>query len=623
MIVDNKVGIEPEKSVTVTGSKFVPPATKGSRDLTIFAIGQSANAYGYGYAGGQKAILSVDNELNTFINLHRETGGAPNYSGNLNIDITTDRGDNFQNNVRIYTSTISGGTYNTDAARYAQGGIYNPVGNTNPANAYYAFEGATLDGSNAADSWGGYALGVTNLVNFTDTTKHLLTSDPANGIYQYIPDGMAVTHQGLSLITDLNQDWTSGTLVWLNQMFITSGTWNTAENDFIYDQYFLDCVTLPDAGRPAGTRCAFAPDGQTGYIVTLGDDGSVPFSVGALYPMVFKTTDGGQTWEDPIGVQIGGPDGIEEIVYDWLTDQQIIDFFVPPAPAREEILYTTAFDCDIVVDAGGNPHIGVVVGIGDGAYAIYGTGASNYIAVFDIFSFDGGQTWNAYMCGSLITFRGTFGDLVEDNRTNISRTEDGTKVFVSWLDTHFEGVVDNIQPDIFCRGIDVINHKLTEAPINVTEYTVGWLQAYFFVAPEYVFTEGDTYTIPFTYEEMTPADPTQPVTFWFIKDFSYTDADFVIVGVPEDMPSNNLTVSQNYPNPFNATSEVQVEVAESCNLNLGVFNLMGQKVYELNAGQVSAGQHTMTIDAKGLPSGTYFYTVKAGDNQMTKKMVIE
>jgi hypothetical protein len=613
MQTDNKVGIEPIKSYPITSSRFVQPPHAVNRDVTIMEIGHSANAYGYGYAGGQKAILWADNELNTFINLHREVGGEPNYSGNLNIDISYNRGGTFTNDVRVYTSNISGGTYNTDAARYPQGGIYNPVGNTNLANAYYEFEGANLDGTNGADSWGGYSYGRVNLDDLSDTTKHLRSSDPANGIYQYIPDGFHVTHQGVALLSDLNQDWTSGSLVWLNQLLLSRGLWNSATNDFDFDRFLIDCVTLPDAGRPAMTRCAFGPDGQTGYVVALGDDGSVPFSQGAEYPIVYKTTDAGETWEDPVGVELGGPDGIDAIVYDWFTDQQLLDFFGEPVPARDEILYTTAFDCDIVVDAFNNPHIAVVIGIGDGAYAIYTP--ADYIAVWDVTSYDGGQTWTAYNCGTLTTFRGTFGDLTEDNRVNASIDEGGTKVFISWLDTHFEGVTDNIQPDIFIRGIDYSNFLMTEDVVNVTEYTEGWLQAYFFVAPYYVFEDGGTYTIPFVYEDMDPADPTQPVTFMFVNGYTVTGDDFVTsIPHPETVTANagpNATIceGETYTLSGTATNYTSVEWTTSGDGTFDDPNTLAP-VYTPGEDDIANGSVTLTL------------TAYSGSNQASDDMML-
>jgi len=619
MLTDDKVGIEPAKSMTITGTKVVPPTHKGTRDLTIFAIGEAANAYGYGYAGGQKTILWVNNDLNCFINLHRET--AATYSGNLAIDITLDRGDSFENNVRLYESTISGGDYNIDAARYPQGAIYNPPGNMDPANAYYAYFAPSLDGSNSADSWGSYSYGVGNLVDHGDTTKHFVPSRPADGIYQYIPDGFTITTNNVAMTTDFNQDWTTGTVEYKGEILMNRGIWNSAENDYEYEEILIECETI-DNSRPACDRIAFAPDGMTGWIVALGNNGSIPFTETSYFPILFKTTDGGESWEDPISVSLGGPDGIDQIVYDFLTDAQLEELFEPPIPDRDEIVYTTAFDCDLVVDANGNPHIGVIVGV-EGSDPGSIVSAAGFFGAFDITTWDGGENWTAYHFGNCLTFRGDFGDLSEDNRINISRTEDGYKVFVSWLDTHFEGYEDNIQPDIFCAGIDLMTMMKTETS-NVTEFTEAWLQAFFFVAPEYVFDDGDTYTVPFTYEDMDPADPAAPVTFMYISDWSYSQDDFAtLIGVPEATTvSNNLTVAQNYPNPFDQTTVISVELNETEYLSLEVYNLMGQMVYAKDAGQVN-GSYEFILNADNLNSGVYFYTVRAGETSVSRKMIVE
>ncbi|MCX6235287.1 MAG: T9SS type A sorting domain-containing protein [Bacteroidetes bacterium] len=550
--------LEPVKPPAITSAPFVRPTPPIGREIvTCDSIGHSANGYSYGYGGGQKTIVWVDNALNTFVNLHREVGGSPNYSGNLDIDISYDRGENFLVDQRIYTATVPGGTYYLDAARYPQGAIYNPPGNTDPANAYYAYFAPNLDGSNQAAGWGGYSFGVSNLVDFTDTTKHLRSSDPTDGLYQDVPDGYAMTKQGVSLVVDRLVDWSS-TGVYLGANLVSRGVWNTASNDFEYDWFTLDAPVPPDSlFCPADHRCAFAPDGQTGYIVIITDDLSVEFSYRDFYPVIYKTTDGGENWEDPIGVQLGGDDGIPEIVDEFLSDDEINALWTVP-PAREDIHYTTAFDCDIVVDASGNPHIAVVVGMsnyyhGDGApYAIISGFNPPYDTIFvlsayDIYSPDGGQTWRAFWCGDIKMLRGEYPDgqqdYTEDSRPQASITEDGTKVFISWLDTRYDQALSNNYPDIYSRGIDIGNYKMTEAPVNVTEYSLAWLAANFFCAPYNVFEDNGTYTIPFTYEHLIGNDAAQPVTYWYIKDFSYIDDDFTKVipgGLMADAGSNGV-----------------------------------------------------------------------------------
>lgn len=80
---------------------------------------------------------------------------------------------------------------------------------------------------------------------------------------------------------------------------------------------------------------------------------------------------------------------------------------------------------------------------------------------------------------------------------------------------------------------------------------------------------------------------------------------------------------QNYPNPFNPSTSLVYDVVAENNVNLTVFNAMGQEVATLVNGTVAAGRHTVSFDAANLTSGLYFYTVKIGNEfTATKKMLL-
>ncbi|MCD4746927.1 MAG: T9SS type A sorting domain-containing protein [Bacteroidales bacterium] len=91
----------------------------------------------------------------------------------------------------------------------------------------------------------------------------------------------------------------------------------------------------------------------------------------------------------------------------------------------------------------------------------------------------------------------------------------------------------------------------------------------------------------------------------------------------EETNFTQANVSQNYPNPFNNTSIINVRLEKAANLSMEVYNLMGQKVYEILSGDVNTGLYQLTINASGLNSGIYFYTVKAGEKEVTRKMIIK
>ncbi len=97
----------------------------------------------------------------------------------------------------------------------------------------------------------------------------------------------------------------------------------------------------------------------------------------------------------------------------------------------------------------------------------------------------------------------------------------------------------------------------------------------------------------------------------------------LITGMSEKEVEDISYVSQNFPNPFNGQSNVNVRLERPANLSLVVTNMTGQKVIEINKGHVPAQNHVFTIDATNLQSGVYFYTVTAGESQVTRKMIVE
>lgn len=633
----------PADYVTSFQQPAKPPVTDNVNAVSVVDIGSAANLYTYGYANGAATFTWYNKDINAVSNFHRMGGpvGPPGqYSGDLCYDLSTDGGMTWTNQTKIYTSNISGGTYNLDAARYPQGAIYNPAGNTDPNNAYMAYFACTLEGSNGG-TWGGYAFGVGNIGDPLDTTKHLLSSDLANGYYQGIPTAFTITQQdGVAMMADasLLDSYTE----YLGDIIFMRGVFDEGEGDYIYEEFLSPAPC--DYARYL--KMAFDPTGQIGYV--LWNSYIEPEEDWWSYPCLIKSEDGGETWGDLITVNLWGPDGIDGIK-NWLTDEMIATLWEAPLPTRDEIMYTTPwFNSDISVDAWGNPHMALSVFIGgpglDPGYVLI---EPESFAVFDIYSIDDENTdWQAVHLGTLETYEGIFqpDDFNEYNRIQVASTWDGTKMFFTWLDTRLENVTENISPDIYARGFDLVDNMITldeETPDvagakNVTYLSEAMWGAYFQSTSHYVIDEGDegsmTYTIPMVYCDMDPQDITLPVQFKYIKDFYFMDGDFVLetgnppitgVGIGENKEVVDISVSQNYPNPFNNTSMVVVELDRATELSFVVTNMIGQKVMEIDRGQVSAGSHNFTIDASKLHNGIYFYTVIAGDQTVTRKMIIE
>ncbi|MEI6455379.1 MAG: T9SS type A sorting domain-containing protein [bacterium] len=642
-VTEQKIGIEPEKVGGFSPFTTSPSKTKMKGIVDVITLGTSANAFGYGYGGGQKTQVWADDSLGTLINIHRMGPGAtpPSFSGYLGVDKAINQGASSTDwtiNHQIYSATLNnGGSYYLDAARYPQGAIYNPAGNTDPDNSYVVYFSANL--SNTVSSWGGYSYGRSsfNTAQQDDTTKRMFWYNPPP--FSYIPDGFTLTHTGHTLMTDMDQEWAGTTFVgYKDDLILGYGSWNETTSDFDYEFSTIPMPTT-DSQRPSNQRIAASPDGNDIWIVVLSNNGgAVQIGDSAnYYPILLKSNDGGITWSDPLAIQLDGPDGIDG-VKNGLSDYRLEQLYGAPIPSRDEIPYTTAFDCDIVVDKWGNPHIGVVIGISAGDYSI-ATGDSNCM-VFDIYTTDGGNTWQGQKMGDLKTFRGEWvatgsTPLTEDNRTNIAISETGDYVFVTWLDTHVDGVTDNIQPDVFARGFNLLENKITsvdgnDISNNVTFLSELYQQACFQVTSHYVFSKtGGGHIIPICTELLTNEDAGLPVTFKYISNFSYMPADYTIASTNPPFPVGindnkkeltlNATVS---PNPVQDIATLTVNLKQGGNLNIEITSMTGQKVMSFDKGFVVSGTQQFSIDASNLQAGVYFCTIKLNDQKFTNKMVV-
>jgi hypothetical protein len=96
--------------------------------------------------------------------------------------------------------------------------------------------------------------------------------------------------------------------------------------------------------------------------------------------------------------------------------------------------------------------------------------------------------------------------------------------------------------------------------------------------------------------------------------------------ISEVLPSEYL-LSQNYPNPFNPITRISFDIPSAGNVNIDVYNLLGQKVNTLVSGYKDVGHYTVTWNAtdeagQPVPSGVYFYRLTTENHSETKRMML-
>jgi flagellar hook assembly protein FlgD len=89
---------------------------------------------------------------------------------------------------------------------------------------------------------------------------------------------------------------------------------------------------------------------------------------------------------------------------------------------------------------------------------------------------------------------------------------------------------------------------------------------------------------------------------------------------------------QNFPNPFNPETWIPYQLATDATVTISIYNVKGQLVRQLSLGKQKAGYyvgkgHAAYWDGneqygKVVGSGLYFYALRAGSFQATRRMVI-
>ena len=85
----------------------------------------------------------------------------------------------------------------------------------------------------------------------------------------------------------------------------------------------------------------------------------------------------------------------------------------------------------------------------------------------------------------------------------------------------------------------------------------------------------------------------------------------------------DFALHQNYPNPFNPTTSISYELVKNGNVRLDIYDINGRLVERLVNQTQTAGLKKISWNAKGAPSGVYFYSLSIDNQQkIAKKMML-
>ncbi len=218
------------------------------------------------------------------------------------------------------------------------------------------------------------------------------------------------------------------------------------------------------------------------------------------------------------------------------------------------------------------------------------------------------------------------------NHTYFVQTNDNMSVIVANLKVH---QVPNT-PSISMSGNWGDNPTLTfyGGGNNVDHYVLK--KEYDFGSgygnPSYVNITGNSYTDPNVEirkfgGDLTARYSVKAVDVWnyesnYSSTVSTNGQSLWKNGSTQEEIINEYALNSNYPNPFNPTTQISYQIPEDGQVNLTIYNSLGEEISNLVNNYQASGKYNVQFDASNLPSGVYIYRLSSGNFTATKKMLL-
>jgi hypothetical protein len=625
--------------------------------VTVGKIAASMNIFGV-LVSSQKALQWNDN-INTVSFIHRQSltysavgTNATGKSGTILAELSPNMGASWDSTC-IWVN-------NVNLARYPQGALYNPPGNTNYNNAIVVASGPVTGGSGWIGNWYASKSVTATPKNapgadqqfFPNTTvigavaKH----DYSRQSFASTDDGKIRSLAGIYTAYNVNNNpiGYTGALIMNGAFTAGSFVWSS-------DALLPTNVVITSGGDKqlnSGSIMAWNEAGTVGYVVMLGARTGQILSNKGFQPIVYKTTNSGSSWALVNGIDFNSP------------AMQFVNNRIATVNTNSNLAipyFYTGEGMDAAVDAYDNLHLGVTV-LGtarqsnDSLGYIYTYSPNNtrfpfttgfWPYVYDFNLNNATNQWTAYTIDSLQT-EGAGSEVAapgytanpwapdinnnkvtSDSRIQLSRTPNGGRIAFIWAesDTLLTSSKFNQFPDLKLRTIvptfngiiidQVVTNITSSLPSTVSINNRVRSKAYFhLVSPKMQIGNG-VFNIPVTVSNNTAVDGNISVDHFYIK----AEHPIGTVGINEQKVES-ISSYQLIPNPANEKVNITMNLLKEGVIETTIYNTVGQMVKSTHViGQV--GNNTIEMNIENVPSGVYIVKTIANGSTQTKKLIVE
>jgi len=624
-------------------------ATKFTGSMNLFGVLNSA-AKPLQYNPGVNAVSFINRKSSTY------SVSANGNSGSIVGMYSTNAGLSWDSTCIWANSAYF--------ARYPQGGIWNPSGNTNINNAYLVGSGQLTNGGSWVGNWyaskqittpGNNTPGADQqaLINSTLTASqrhhfsyHSFTTIDGGRVYGMAeilndPDGVSNATYGLRGGALVKGQFSAGAFVWSIDSFVPC------------------LLARSDGSKHIKTEMLQAWDetGTTGYVILFG----VRCNCSPTYlPIVYKTNNSGASWTLLPQNDFTDPFAFGDLwdrTWPVKTNTTIV---LPSFPGNEGV--------DATVDQNGNLHlVTTVLGLytmngdsldytqkfGSNQYSYMHSGPFTYPTIYDIYLDPIGR-WANHIVDSMFTEAATSTNPGALNnpwmltmsskpdltaRIQVSRSEDGKKIFYTWSesDTITAGSHWNYYPDIYARAYDITTKKITPR-MNLTAGVLNAGQkAYFhYTSPKAISTGTTSFELPVTISRNNSYNGSLPVDHFYLKGAVFSAGDFSLSPYPASLfpaysgcsvtynkeMNDRTSPIETFPNPTSGNLTIQINTEKHGAVKLEIMDISGRKVFSEIINSMP-GVNTHDIDMTNLSPGLYLVSIITDSFSATKKIVRE
>lgn len=556
----------------------------------------------------------------------------------------------------------------TNLARYPQGAIYNPLGNTNINSAYFVANGPFTSG---AGGWGGTTNGhwyaskqITtpgNTTSGSDQQSSFYTGGFLKPHYMSRNSFFALEGGTTRALGNIVNDpaGTTNVTFGLRGHLLSKGQFNAGAFVWSVDSFIPPVNSRTDGSKLLNTTTpiqAWNESGVIGYVITMGSRSGTTNSMKGIQPIVYKTTNSGASWS-----LLPANDFADAVNFRGVYDR------LDPITTQTAVIscnFQGTEGWDAAVDVNGQLHIAAMTYghtkihvdslgyryvFGAEQYSYREDGPFGYPIIYDFYTKPTGG-WDYHMVDSMGTEGpGTasgdpgyaqnpwIGSTVagtkysSDARIQMSRSADGSKLFYSWTesDSGTVGFKWNQYPNLCMKGYDLTSNKVSGRVVVTSGVGNADQTAYFHYMSPRAAPSGTCLGMPFTITYNATTDGDVPVDTYYLSGVQLCNSDYLYNPMSPKGLGAGVTAANSvnyevasYPNPAQEMTTINVGLKDASYFEVAIYNSIGQLMdtYKLN-GQV--GPNPINVDLSNFKSGVYFYNVKVGSSVVTKKLIVQ